>query len=228
MATTAVIGLSAGKRLLSSTFYYSDLAEKLSSSSDLGFSHHQVTSSKNVINAKRSSNYSPNFLSSRDAQSIKAVKEHVDTASSPSNVEPWIQSSNHLEDEIDNPEFSVDALLLLQKSMLEKQWNLTTEETLIASTSRETRKKMQVTGSGTSARRRRIDTRRRVVNQRSYHMQLSTNKQQASVISPNLLQNHLKSYVKGVISEELLTHTEVVQLSKIIKTGLHIEDRKAR
>lgn len=221
MATTAVIGLSAGNRLLSSS-YYSDLTEKLSSSCDFGFTHHQVTCSRNVINAKKS-NYNPNFLSSRQTQSIKALKEHVDTASIPSKVEPWLPSSNHLEVETSNPDFSVDALLLLQKSILEKQWNLSTEETLICTTSRE--KTVQVTGSGISARRRRIDNRKRVANRRSSHIQL---KQQISVIIPKLRHDHLKGYVKGVISEQLLTHAEVVQLSKKIKTGLQIDDRKSR
>lgn len=227
-ATAAVIGLSSGKRLLSSSVYYSDLAEKLCSSSDLGYAHHQVTSSKNVISAKKS-NYSSNFLWSRDTKSIKALKDHVDTASIPSNLDPWPQSSNHLEEEIYNSDFSVDALLLLQKSMLEKQWNLSAEETLTTPISREiATKKVQVTGSGISARRRRIDTRRRVLSQRSPHIQLNARKHQISVISPKLLQNHLKGYVKGVLSDELLTHSEVVQLSEKIKTGLHIEDRKSR
>lgn len=223
MAAAAVIGLSAGKRLLSSSFYYSDISEKLyGGCSDLG-----VVLLKNVINARKSSNYSTNFVSSRETQSIKAVKEHVEVSRA-SDVEMWIQSSD-MEDDIGGDEFEVDALLLLQKSMLEKQWNLESQENLVASRPRvKGRKKMQVTGSGISARRRRIETRKRVVNQKNCGLDLGTDKEQASVISPNLLQNHLKSYVKGVLSRELLTHAEVVQLSKIIKTGLYIDDRKAR
>ncbi|KAL1813603.1 hypothetical protein DCAR_0625966 [Daucus carota subsp. sativus] len=228
MAATAVIGLSAGKRLLSSSVYYSDYAEKFCSSSDIGFPHHQVTSSKNVISAKKSS-YSSNFLSKRDNRSVKALKEHVDTASIPSDLEPWFQSSKNLEVEISDFDCSVDALLLLQKSMLEKQWNLSPEETLRTPTTREkNRKKIQVTGSGISARRRRIDTRRRALNQRSPQIELNTRKQQASVISPKLLQNHMRGYLKGALREELLSHTEVIHLSKKIRTGLHIEDRKSR
>lgn len=34
--------------------------------------------------------------------------------------------------------------------------------------------------------------------------------------------------MKGVVSEELLTHTEVVQLSQKIKTGLFVEEQKSR
>lgn len=87
--------------------------------------------------------------------------------------------------------------------MLEKQWNLAPK----------TDKKIEVTCSGTSARRRRIDSRRKVVR---------------SIISPQLVHNTLKGYVKGVVSEQLLTHAEVVQLSHKIKAGLALEDRRSR
>ncbi|CAK9180876.1 unnamed protein product, partial [Ilex paraguariensis] len=176
--------------------------------------HHQVASTKNVITAKKSSHYTPSFLSNRHKQSIKALKEHVDTASDPPNVEAHLQRFNHVEK---------------KKSMLEKQWNLSTEQAIVTSTLREkTHKKMQVTCSGISARRRRIDSRRKILSQKTSTMQLSTSRQLRSIISPELLQNHLKGYVKGVISEELLTHAEVVQLSKKIKTGLVLDEQKSR
>ncbi|KAK3005910.1 hypothetical protein RJ639_016008, partial [Escallonia herrerae] len=225
MATTAVIGLSAGKRLLSSSFYYSDLTDKLSCSNDLGLAHHQVAPTKNVINVKKSPGYSPSFISNRDTHPIKALKEHVDTASDPSTTEPRPQRF----DESSDPEFPVEALLLLQKSMLEKQWNLSAEQTILFSTHREKPcKKLQVTCSGISARRRRIDTRKRIANRRSSALHLSTSKHLRSIICPELVQNRLRGYVKGVISEELLTHSEVVQLSKKIKVRLHIEERRSR
>lgn len=243
MATTAVIGLSAGKRLLSSSFYYSDLSDKLPYSSDLGFSHHhQVSSAKNVITAKKSSssssNYTPSFISNRDTQhSIKAVKEHAGTISSadPSNLESWHRryKEEEEEDEEENidPEFSLEALLLLQKSMLEKQWKLSTEQTTVTAEKARKKSMQHVTSSGTSARRRRMDTRTREAMNRSScnsTKRSSTNKQMRSTISPELVQNRSKGYVKGVLSDELLTHAEVVQLSKKIKTGLYLEERKSR
>ncbi|KAL7003843.1 hypothetical protein U1Q18_004986 [Sarracenia purpurea var. burkii] len=228
MATAAVIGLSAGKRLLSSSFYYSDLTEKLTCGNDYGLAHHQTASTKNVVTAKKSSNDSPSFLSNRHTRSIRALKSHANTASDPSTEEVWFQRLNSLEEEIPHLEFSVDALLLLQKSMLEKQWNLPTNTLVIDRKRENILKKMQVTGSGTSARRRRIDSRRRFLSQNSSMTQLSKNKQPRSIISLQLLQNRLKGYVKGVISEELLTHSEVVELSKIIKAGLYVEERKSR
>ncbi|KAG8381692.1 hypothetical protein BUALT_Bualt06G0147900 [Buddleja alternifolia] len=231
MATAAVIGLSTGKRLLhrGSTLYYSDIAEKLASTTD---PHHQIVSTKNAINSKKSS---PSFFSNRrsQSQSIRALKEHVDAASDPCTLEPWLIHGSSLlsEEETSDPEYLVDAILLLQKSMLEKQWNLSAETTTKIVTPKErVRKKIQVTGSGTSARRRRMDIRRKVLGRMSSTSQLNnTSKQWRSIISPEVLQNRLKGYVKGrVVSEELLTHAEVVQLSQKIKAGLLLEEHKSR
>lgn len=245
MATAAVIGLSAGKRLLSSSFYYSDMTDKLSFYvNDIGLSHHHhhlTSSTKNVISSKKSSEFSPSFPSNRPSQpqSIKALKEHVDTtpASAPSTTDPpWFHRlSDHLEENnIFDCDCSVEALLLLQKSMLEKQWNLSYEQSSAATTDHDappigkTRKKIPVTCSGVSARQRRISTRRRNFSQ---NMRASTSKQQlTSFVSPEVFQNRSKGYyVKGVVvSEELLTHAEVVRLSKKIKIGLSLEERKSR
>lgn len=227
--TAAVIGLSAGKRLLSSSFYYSDLTDKLPYVNDIGLAAHQVTPTKNAITAKKSSNFSPSFPSNRPGQSIKAIKEHVDTASAPSTTEPWVQISDYLDDDIVDTDCSVDALLLLQKSMLEKQWNLSFEQTAITDAPRgKTHKKIPVTCSGISARHRRISTRRKNLSHNSFVTRSSSSRQQASIVSPELLQNRMKGYVKGVISEDLLTHAEVVRLSKKIKTGLSLDDLKSR
>lgn len=231
MATTAVIGLSSGNRLLSSSFCYSDFVEKLPYVNDHGLGQYQVTSTKNVIIAKKSSNYSPSFPSNRPAQSIKAVKEHMDTASAPSTEEQWFQKSNHIEEEEEssNLEYSVEALLLLQKSMLEKQWNLSFEQTVVTDAPRgKTHKKIPVTCSGISARQRRMNTRRKNLCSNSSMLPPSTSKQTRSAISPELLMNRSKGYVKGVLSDELLTHAQVVRLSKKIKTGLSVEEHKSR
>lgn len=230
MATAAVVGLSAGKRLLSSSFYYSELTDKLSYANDYGWTHPQVASTKNVITAKKSSNNGgTSFLSNRQIRSMKALKDHVDVACDPSTAEMWLASLSHLEleGESSRPDCTVEALLLLQKSMLEKQWNLSTETVMPDRIREHTHKKMHITGSGTSARRRRTDTRKKVLRRNGSVMEPSTSKHR-SIVGSELLQSRLKGYVKGVVSEELLTHSEVVQLSKIIKTGLYIEDRKSR
>lgn len=230
MATAAVIGLSAGKRLLSSSSYYSDLTEKLPYVNDHALANYQISSTKKVISAKKSSNFSPSFTSSdRQTQSIKAVKEHVDITSSPSTAEPWIQRPNDLEEESSDLDYSVEALLLLQKSMLEKQWNLSFEGTVLTDSPRgRILKKLPVTCSGVSARQRRMTTRKKLLNKNGNMMQPCISKQLRSMISPGLLQNRSKGYLKGVISEDLLSHADVVCLSKKIKTGLSLEEQKLR
>ncbi|XP_027103410.1 RNA polymerase sigma factor sigA isoform X2 [Coffea arabica] len=225
MATAAVIGLSPGKRLLSSASYYSDLfSDKLSCTCD----HFLPVSSNSVLAAKRSSNFSPKFLSRHKAQPTYALKEHAETAPDLSNIQPWLHVN--ADEEFLDPEFSMQALLLLQKSMLEKQWNLSAENDYLVTGTPPTGKTcVQVTSSGSSARRRRIDSRRHPLSSRKSSVrQLRLSRHLRSIISPELLQNRLNGYVKGVVSEELLTHAEVVQLSEKIKQGLCFEEQKAR
>lgn len=228
MATAAVIGLNTGKRLLSSSYHYSDITEKLSNFNENGITYYQIASTKNVTIAKKSSNYGPSFPSSnRNSLSIKALKEHVDTASASSTEATSYKTFDGVEEESSDLDYSVEALLLLQKSMLEKQWNLSFERTdLKDSTSKKGDKKILVTCSGVSARQRRINNKRKNQNQSKLISQ--TSKLLKSVISPDLLQNRLKGYVKGVASDEVLPHTEVVRLSRIIKAGLSLEDHKSR
>ncbi|KAJ6296800.1 hypothetical protein OIU78_022511 [Salix suchowensis] len=230
MATAAVIGVSTGKRLLSSSFYYSDLTEKLSNVNDHGITYCQTTTTKNVIVAKKSSNYGPSFPSSnRNSHSIKALKEDVDTASASSTVATWFETFDDFEEESSVLDYSVEALLLLQKSMLEKQWSLSFERTNSGdSTSKKTNKKIPVTCSGVSARQRRVNNRRKNQNQSKFMSPSSDFKLLRSFTSPDLLQNRLKGYVKGVVSDEVLPHAEVVRLSRIIRAGLSMEDHKSR
>lgn len=230
MAIAAVIGVSAGKRLLSSTYHYSDITEKLSYGNDYGSAHYQITTTKSIIVAKKSANYAPTLpTSNRPSQSIKSLKDHIDT--DPAIPEPWFQryKYNDLEVESSDLGYSVEALLLLQKSMLEKQWNLSFEREVLSENSRKqkTLKKVAVTCSGVSARQRRINTKRKSISKTGYAvMQSCPALLPKSVINPELLQNRLKGYVKGVVSEELLSHAEVVNLSEKIKVGLLLEEHK--
>lgn len=228
MATTTVVGLRAGERLLGSSSYYSDVTEKFSTSTDLGFI---FPPTKNLIIAKKSSNYGHGFISDRrnkDIRYIRALKEHVDTASNTS-IDQWFQGLEHMEAKGSDQEFSVDALLLLQKSLLEKQWLLSPEETLTENNStEESSKKIYVSGSEKSARRRRIDGQRKSPNRRFSTNEVGVKKPVKFVISPELLQTRVRGYGKGVASDTLLTHTEVVVLSKKIKIGQQLEERKSR
>ncbi|KAK9060988.1 hypothetical protein SSX86_018168 [Deinandra increscens subsp. villosa] len=220
MATNAVVGLRAGERLLGSTSYYSDVSEKLSCSSNLGFIFVPNTG---LIVSKKSPNYSNNLVNKRDTHPTRAVKEHVDTAVDASNTDQWVQRFDYLNEEGTDHEHTVDALLLLHKSLLEKQWTLSTEETITI----ERNSKRVVTGSGISARRRRISAQNKTSGTNCSVNQDSGNKQLRSIISPELLQNSQKGYLKGVKNEALLTHSEVVALSEKIKIGLQLEEEKS-
>lgn len=229
MATAAIIGLGAAKRLLNSSSYYSDFTEKILYANDYRLGQTQVSSSKSVVIAKSSANFSPRYPSSNrhSQQCIKAVKEHVETPSSPI-AEPW-HNTTSWEDEETELKYTVEALLLLQKSMLEKQWSLSFEQTVSTDTPKEkTLKKVPVTCSGVSARQRRMSSKRKIQSKHVFMAQPKISKQLRPTISPELLQNRLKGYVKGLLSEELLSHAEVVRLSKKIKVGLTLEERKTR
>ncbi|XP_031116464.1 RNA polymerase sigma factor sigA-like [Ipomoea triloba] len=229
MVTATIVGLSAGKRLICSSFYYSDIGERLSCGSDHTLPCHQVLSVNSTVMAKKSSNYSTSCVSNQRMQSIKAIKEHVTVASNLFNMEPCVQRNKQLQKQGSEEENQLEDLLLLQKFMLEKQWNLSAEKSTIAYTTMENNcKNIQVTCSGTSARRRRIDSRRQIIQQKNSVAKIDTSKRVRSIIGTEQLQNSLKGYVKGIVSEELLTHGEVVELSKMIKLGLYLEEQKSR
>ncbi|XP_010550940.1 PREDICTED: RNA polymerase sigma factor sigA [Tarenaya hassleriana] len=233
MATAAVIGLSAGKRLLSSSFCHSDVTEKFLYGNDQSAVQYQIPHTKTVIISKKpSSNYSPSLPSSTHrTQSAKAVKETLGVASSaPSSGQLWLQGYN---DELEEESYDLDveALLLLQKSMLEKQWNLSFEKTISSDLStKKTRKKISVTCSGISARQRRINAKKKnAMSQNKAVSHVSATKQQRIITNSELLrQNRVKGYVKGVISDAVLSHAEVVCLSKKIKSGLLLDEHKSR
>ncbi|KAG6605170.1 RNA polymerase sigma factor sigA [Cucurbita argyrosperma subsp. argyrosperma] len=229
MATAAIIGLGAAKRLLNSSSYYSDFTEKVLYLNDHRLGQNQVSTTKSVVIAKHSADFSPSYPpSNRHVQCIKAVKEHVDTPSSPT-AEPWLHNTTIWEDEETDLKCTVEALLLLQKSMLEKQWNLSFEQTVSTDAPRgKTEKKVPVTCSGVSARQRRMSSKRKIQSKHVFMAQPKISKQLKPSISPELLQNRLRGYVKGLVSEEILPHSEVVRLSKKIKVGLALEEHKTR
>lgn len=223
MATVAaVVGVSAGKRflLLGATSYYSDLsAEKLvCSAADLPTNTNTNTS---IITATAKK--------SRRPHSVKALKDPHS---------PCSLVHDHHPDE-----YLVDALLLLQKSMLEKQWNLAPETQTQTLTRTQKKKKSEideVTCSGTSARRRRMESRRirggadddddeMMIPQWRRRRRRSDDDDEDGV-GLLLLPPHQKGGGGGgyYVSQQLLTHGEVVRLSHKIKAGLALEERRSR
>jgi RNA polymerase primary sigma factor len=217
--TGAVISLSAGNRLLSNSFYASDtdhLAVPVQIPS--------VPSKHFSIVAQKSSNLNPSYSSNRThIQAIKAIKEYVHT--------PTTSTS---EEEIYDPdlETSLEAMVLLQKSLLEKQWKLQLDfdrhDSIKVKSFVKEEPEMtvdQIISSGTNARQRRTGTRKRhhkVTNGRG--------KEARYMVSPEVLPTNMKgSYLKkGVFSQGLLSHEKVVYLCKKIKDGLLLEKHRKR
>nr|AKC88644.1 sigma factor [Pelargonium myrrhifolium] len=221
MATTAVIGLSTGKRLLSSSFICSDLSEKFSLSDHL-VAHYQYSPGKNVITAKKTTNYSSSLSSSssssnRQSQSVNALKECLDTVLAPSGPEPWFDETEVESSELED---SVEAVLLLQKSMLEKQWNLSAEKKVLTGKAKEkTRKKMSVVCSRTSARQRRLSSRKKFKG--------SDNSLVVASIIKDLHLSSYKGYGKGTLTKKFLSHADVLCLAKMVQDGISIEKHKS-
>ncbi|CAO2815982.1 unnamed protein product [Amaranthus hypochondriacus] len=219
MGTTAVVGLSAGQSLLSSSFYYSDLTEKLSYAGE----QQQLAPTKSVILARKSANFN------HKGSSIKALKECIDAATIiPPTSEPWIPRSSPLEEKTLGHETPLEAFLLLQKSMLEKQLELSFERASLTDLPMENiPKESHVTSSGISARVRRTNARKRSQGKR-FTKESERDKSSVGTVSPDLLHNRFIGYVRGVTNDELLTHAQVVTLSRKIKAGLSLEEHKSR
>lgn len=129
-------------------------------------------------------------------------------------------------------ESSLETLILLQKAMLEMQWNLSfnNQALQMETPSKIQKKKTDIVRSGLSARERRSNnTRRQCLNPESgvHHLSLSSSRQ--NIVSQELLQTRLKGYIRGTTSrKDILSHSEVIHLSKKIKVGLSLEDRRKR
>ncbi|CAN6461372.1 unnamed protein product [Victoria cruziana] len=229
MATAAVIGLSTGKRLLSSSFFTLDLADKFFPVHDHGPAHSSAYSQRNVIASKKSSSFSSRFPSGQHIQTMKTLKEHSDVPFVHYTTETCFQSSDFFEQEAGlDVESTLEVLILLQKSMLEKQWNLSLEHQRTNGALKRNSKEAEVTRSGSSARQRRTNLRRKLQNQAVHEMPASKRKQVGFNVNRELLQNHVNGYLKGITNDGLLTHTEVVHLSEKIKAGMHLEKHRQR
>ncbi|XP_073011579.1 RNA polymerase sigma factor sigA isoform X1 [Typha latifolia] len=222
MATAAVVGLRTGKRLLNTSFYPSDLADKLFAVPDHGSLQFSASSAKSIVFAQKSSHFGANSSSHRHTQAIKALTEHLHTAAT-STTHDWSPRPDLLHDGDSDLESSIEVLFLLQKSMLEKQWKLPFDriETVLAP--EESSRKVGIARSGISARQRRTYTRRKF-----FAATLNRGKPLRTTVSPDLLQARNRGYIRGAVSEDLLTHAEVVHLSKKIKAGLLLEEHRSK
>lgn len=232
-ATPAVIGLSAGNRLLSTSFGPPNdlLSDKVNShmacatgdahgSTSLQFAPHAAP--KLTVAAHRLK-LSPHGR----AQVMRALRQSAPAAAlAPPPPPPRSTAMEPAHDE-----FSLEAIILLQRSMLEKQWQLPFEDDDQAVSSPEEEEEddgnsrassvVVVARSGVSARQRRMSGRRRGRSKNggaAAHLN----------ISPELLQSRNRIYLRGTVSKELLTHKQVVHLSKKIKDGMWLQQQRSK
>ncbi|TVU42943.1 hypothetical protein EJB05_09368 [Eragrostis curvula] len=238
-ATPAVIGLSAGKRLLTTSFGPADLAPP----DALQFAPAGAPKLTVVAHrASSSSSHSPHVgacpAGHARAHAVRALRNHSAPALAPPPPPPAAAdqhaaaaSPTPLDSSAAEFETSLEAIVLLQRSMLEKQWELPFEDELgfaedwdDGSVNEEDDDQKQqrvkassvvVARSGVSARQRRMGGRRR-------------SGRRSVSISPELLQSRNRIYLRGTVSKELLTHKQVVQLSKKIKDGIWLQHQRSK
>ncbi|RRT81980.1 hypothetical protein B296_00020339 [Ensete ventricosum] len=219
MATAAVIGLHTGKRLLSSSFCQADLTEKLFPVSDHGSLSFSGGSIRCTIVAHKSSHLGPNVPPIRHIQTIKSLKEHANTSA---------PSTSDTRSERPDLESSLEVLILLQKSMLEKQWELPFTQMTTVVAPENSFRMPEITRSGISARERRTVSRMKCFSHTANMVPSSRAEQLHPSVSRELLQSDISGYVRGTVSENLLTHAEVANLSKRIKAGIHIQEQRTK
>ncbi|NP_001306691.1 RNA polymerase sigma factor sigA isoform X1 [Zea mays] len=216
-ATPAVIGLSAGNRLLATSFGSAELASPDAyPSRQFAAAAPKLTVVAHRASASASSPANIGGAGHARAHAIRALRNHSAPALAPP---PPADPAPELDSKFEF-ESSLEAIVLLQRSMLEKQWELPFEDD-ISSTEDEDedeRSTVVVARSGVSARQRRMSGRRRgaVVGRKSV------------TVSPELMQSRNRIYLRGTVSKDLLTHKQVVQLSRKIKDGIWLQHQRSK
>ncbi|XP_062195952.1 RNA polymerase sigma factor sigA-like [Phragmites australis] len=219
-ATPAVIGLSAGNRLLTTSFGPTDNAHPPA----LQFA--ATATPKLTVVAHRPSS-SPHVGGSSPAgraraHTVRALRNHSAPALAP--PPPPLAAADPAAATVEAEfefESSLEAIVLLQRSMLEKQWELPFEDDISYTEDEEeiksaSKSAVVLARSGVSARHRRMSGRRRGAGRKSVS------------ISPELMQSRNRIYLRGTVSKELLTHKQVVQLSKKIKDGMWLQHQRSK
>ncbi|KAK3122812.1 hypothetical protein QOZ80_8AG0618650 [Eleusine coracana subsp. coracana] len=241
-ATPAVIGLSAGNRLLTTSF---DLAPPDAAQfPSLQFA--QAAPKLTVVVAHRSpssSSSSPHVgacpAGHARAHAVRALRNHSAPALAPPPLSPTAADHHHsAASAAAEFESSLEAIVLLQRSMLEKQWELPFEDDMMMGffaddyddhgvvveeeESHQLNKaaSVVVARSGVSARQRRMSGRRRGGG--------GQRRSSVVTVSPELMQTRNRIYLRGTVSKELLTHKQVVQLSKKIKDGIWLQHQRSK
>uniref|UniRef100_A0A0D9X4Q9 RNA polymerase sigma-70 domain-containing protein n=2 Tax=Leersia perrieri TaxID=77586 RepID=A0A0D9X4Q9_9ORYZ len=238
-ATPAVIGLSAGNRLLTTSFGPTDLMTdkvNLAGGGDaLQFAPPAPATPKlTAVAQAHRLKLSPHGR----AQVMRALRHHSSAA--PAALLPPPPPTPHPPPSPtpSRADADLEALVLLQRSMLEKQWELPFDDEDHASDDDEggngypiaiglaevdaASRDVIVARSAVSARQRRMSGRRRGRAKNggggAAHF----------AVSPELMQSRNRIYLRGTVSKELLTHKQVVHLSHKIKDGIWLQQQRSK
>ncbi|KAG8044286.1 hypothetical protein GUJ93_ZPchr0130g6532 [Zizania palustris] len=232
-ATPAVIGLRAGNRLLSNSFGPTDLLpDKVNFSIGGGGGDAPPTPAMPKLTAVSAHRLK---LSPHGRAQVMRALRHPSSAPAlapppppppPVLTSPSSHSRSDLESSLDDA-----AIVLLQRSILEKQWELSFEDDdradngMAIGLAEDDNKDdantatVVVARSSLSARQRRMSGRRRVKsNNGAVHF----------AVSPELMQRRNRIYLRGTVSKDLLTHKQVVHLSNKIKDGIWLQQKRSK
>lgn len=235
-----VVRINGGKQPLHSSFLPSESPDKLISFPDQRSMLFATSVWKHVVLAKKSSNSRAQVKSARQMQikAFKAFREDIDGFSISSTNEASSTSSTvmdenyRLEPEVER---SLEALILLQKSMLEKQWYLNFDPTKFREfDSLNSHGRTEVVRSGkASARQRRQSARRKSSTDSFVKLELITqiadqSSQEHVAVQVGSLRDTMATSMKGRLNQKLLTHEEVLHLSKKIQSGFTLRKHRSR
>ncbi|KAG0459292.1 hypothetical protein HPP92_022420 [Vanilla planifolia] len=145
--------------------------------------------------------------------------------STPSNVN---ERSNTSEDKEGDIESSLEVLILLKKSMLEKQWELSFNHVKTTICPEENSRVVEVSRSGVSARQRRANAKRKIHDNDASKIYMDKHKQHSFVVNRELPYTSITSKARGTPRDDLLSHSEVVPLSRKIRIGISIEEHRIK
>ncbi|CAO2168164.1 unnamed protein product [Urochloa humidicola] len=236
-AKPAMIGLSAGNRLLAASFggpAAADLVPPESLQFAPSASKLAITAAHRASSASSSSSSAAAAARHARAHAVRALRNHSAPALA-APPPPLPPPSDPAAAELDAAfgfESSLEAIVLLQRSMLEKQWELPFDDDVSSTEDADEGEEHHgdkslatrltaavVARSGVSARQRRMSWRRRGGG---------AGRRSSVAISPELMQSRNRIYLRGTVSKELLTHTQVVHLSKKIKDGIWLQHQRSK
>lgn len=216
MSAIAVTGVITGRRFLISSFCTTEFAGKFYPIADYSSLPFTASFTRCNIVAQDSSHLGPNVPPNRNIHAIKALKKRASTLA-PSTSNSWYERPDL--------ESSLEVVILLQKSMLEQQWEL--EMATVSAPERSQRMPL-IVRSGISARERRTFSRRKYIGYNASEVPARRVKQLHLSVSSELLKSNSSGYVRGTVRETFLTHAEVVSLSTKIEAGVQMEEHRLK